>query len=101
LKYTYENSTAEEFSKDNLGTGAKIHDDPEYEAIFAAQNSTAIEFERREGYNPHKAWPFHLQPIDTSDTAGTPQEYCCQKDPRYYGYPIAWAHSVLDAVPRK
>jgi len=54
LKYAYENSSAEEFSKDSLGTGSKTHDDPEYEAIFAAHNPSANELERREGYNPHK-----------------------------------------------
>jgi len=96
-----ENSPANENSGECLGIESRTYNDPAYEKIFAAHNSSANEIEQREGYNPHKAWPFHLQPIDVSQTAGTPQGYFCREDPRYYGYPIAWAHSVLDAVLRK
>jgi len=93
LRYALENSPASECYGDYLGTGSRTYNDPKYEEIFAAHNPSVNEVERRDGYKP---WPFKLRPIDVSQTASTPSGYNRREDPRYHGYPLAWAHSIID-----
>jgi hypothetical protein len=77
-----------------LGSPFSGYFDPEYEALFAAHNPSVCEVDRREGYNPHKAWPFILTPVDTILAAPAPAGYSHPRDSRILGYAIAWARNT-------
>jgi len=95
LKYAFENSPAKVYHGAYLGINSKIYYDAEYEPLFAAHKQSDNDPES-ENYDPQKAWPFILKPIDTSRTAPVPAGYNLLQDPRIRGYSIASDHSILD-----
>jgi hypothetical protein len=95
LKYLFAHTPATAGSNDYFGTSPREAIDREYELLFAAHNPSVCKVDRREGYNPHKVWPFVLTLIDASHTAPAPADYDRPRDPRILGYAITWASSIF------
>lgn len=60
--------------------GVTNHIDPEYEALF--NQPELEEFERREGYNKSKPWPFTLVPVTTPAITAVSKSRLSSADPR-------------------